>query len=960
MSIHAFVNRHNGPDDAEVNMMLEQIGASSLTQLIDETIPRKIRLSEELNLPDALSEMEYLNELKKLSLKNKVFRSYIGMGYYNTFTPTVIQRNIFENPGWYTAYTPYQAEIAQGRLEALLNYQTMICDLTALPLANASLLDEGTAAAEAMNMVFNLRSKEQIKNGVAAFFVDDKLFPQSKDILITRAEPFGIKLIFGDITTHEFNQDFFGAILQYPDSEGSIQDHSALVASLNQKGIKLVVASDLLSLCLLSPPGEWGADIVVGNSQRFGVPMGYGGPHAAFMACKDEYKREMPGRIIGMSIDAAGNPALRMALQTREQHIKREKATSNICTAQVLLAVMAAMYAVYHGPTGLKYIANKIHRNARSLAAALQSYGYTLKHTLFFDTLYIQAGDKKNAIEKLALEKEINFCYHSNGDLQLSLDESISANDLNEIKEIFAKAAQREFQRTDDLTNGIEKSTLNRNSTYLSHPVFNTHHTETEMLRYLKMLENKDLALNHSMIPLGSCTMKLNATSEMIPLSWDAFSKMHPFAPANQCEGYRQMIEQLEKALAIITGFHSVSLQPNSGAQGEYAGLMVIRAYHAANGDHHRNIALIPSSAHGTNPASAVMAGMKVVVVKCDQNGNIDLEDLKQKCEQHKENLSCLMVTYPSTHGVYEEGIMDITAMVHASGGQVYMDGANMNAQVGLTNPHTIGADVCHLNLHKTFAIPHGGGGPGMGPIGVAEHLAPFLPSHPLVKTGGKQAIPAISAAPWGSASILLISYGYIQMLGKTGLRAATETAILNANYIASKLEAHYPILYKGKQSRVAHEMIIDCRAFKQSAGLEVADLAKRLMDYGFHAPTVSFPVAGTLMIEPTESENKAELDRFCEAMIAIREEIKNIETGVWSRNDNPLINAPHTLAELTADEWTHAYNRQQAAWPCHYLTQNKFWPSVKRVDNAYGDRNLVCSCNDISTYEHSDEVVGA
>ncbi|HNT80935.1 MAG TPA: aminomethyl-transferring glycine dehydrogenase, partial [Bacteroidia bacterium] len=672
MSIHAFVNRHNGPDDAEVNMMLEQIGASSLTQLIDETIPRKIRLSEELNLPDALSEMEYLNELKKLSLKNKVFRSYIGMGYYNTFTPTVIQRNIFENPGWYTAYTPYQAEIAQGRLEALLNYQTMICDLTALPLANASLLDEGTAAAEAMNMVFNLRSKEQIKNGVAAFFVDDKLFPQSKDILITRAEPFGIKLIFGDITTHEFNQDFFGAILQYPDSEGSIQDHSALVASLNQKGIKLVVASDLLSLCLLSPPGEWGADIVVGNSQRFGVPMGYGGPHAAFMACKDEYKREMPGRIIGMSIDAAGNPALRMALQTREQHIKREKATSNICTAQVLLAVMAAMYAVYHGPTGLKYIANKIHRNARSLAAALQSYGYTLKHTLFFDTLYIQAGDKKNAIEKLALEKEINFCYHSNGDLQLSLDESISANDLNEIKEIFAKAAQREFQRTDDLTNGIEKSTLNRNSTYLSHPVFNTHHTETEMLRYLKMLENKDLALNHSMIPLGSCTMKLNATSEMIPLSWDAFSKMHPFAPANQCEGYRQMIEQLEKALAIITGFHSVSLQPNSGAQGEYAGLMVIRAYHAANGDHHRNIALIPSSAHGTNPASAVMAGMKVVVVKCDQNGNIDLEDLKQKCEQHKENLSCLMVTYPSTHGVYEEGIMDITAMVHASGGQVY------------------------------------------------------------------------------------------------------------------------------------------------------------------------------------------------------------------------------------------------------------------------------------------------
>jgi len=688
--------------------------------------------------------------------------------------------------------------------------------------------------------------------------------------------------------------------------------------------------------------------------------MGYGGPHAAFMACKDEYKREMPGRIIGMSIDAAGNPALRMALQTREQHIKREKATSNICTAQVLLAVMAAMYAVYHGPTGLKYIANKIHRNARSLAAALQSYGYTLKHTLFFDTLYIQAGDKKNAIEKLALEKEINFCYHSNGDLQLSLDESISANDLNEIKEIFAKAAQREFQRTDDLTNGIEKSTLNRNSTYLSHPVFNTHHTETEMLRYLKMLENKDLALNHSMIPLGSCTMKLNATSEMIPLSWDAFSKMHPFAPANQCEGYRQMIEQLEKALAIITGFHSVSLQPNSGAQGEYAGLMVIRAYHAANGDHHRNIALIPSSAHGTNPASAVMAGMKVVVVKCDQNGNIDLEDLKQKCEQHKENLSCLMVTYPSTHGVYEEGIMDITAMVHASGGQVYMDGANMNAQVGLTNPHTIGADVCHLNLHKTFAIPHGGGGPGMGPIGVAEHLAPFLPSHPLVKTGGKQAIPAISAAPWGSASILLISYGYIQMLGKTGLRAATETAILNANYIASKLEAHYPILYKGKQSRVAHEMIIDCRAFKQSAGLEVADLAKRLMDYGFHAPTVSFPVAGTLMIEPTESENKAELDRFCEAMIAIREEIKNIETGVWSRNDNPLINAPHTLAELTADEWTHAYNRQQAAWPCHYLTQNKFWPSVKRVDNAYGDRNLVCSCNDISTYEHSDEVVGA
>ena len=869
----------------------------------------------------------------------------------------MVQRNVLENPGWYTAYTPYQAEISQGRLEALLNFQTMIMDLTGMEIANASLLDEATAAAEAMAMLFNNRTRESIDIGANKFFVSGECFPQTIDLLMTRSAPFGIELIIGDFKTAALDSGVFGALLQYPGADGKVHDYAAFVTKAKSNGIAIAVAADVLSLALLTPPGEWGADVVIGSTQRFGVPMGYGGPHAAYFACRDSYKRSMPGRIIGVSVDAAGTPALRMALQTREQHIRRDKATSNICTAQALLAIMAGMYAVYHGPEGLKGIALQVHLSAVALGAELKKLGYAVDEGVYFDTLKISGADNAK-IKKLAEAAQINFRYTDDA-ITISVDQTTDADDLNAIIAVFALAVDKPDGKTvKQVTEAqilAQKPLIKqRSSAILQHPVFNTHHSESEMMRYIKRLENKDLSLTHSMISLGSCTMKLNAASELIPLTWPEFANIHPFVPTEQAAGYQEVIAGLDSALSEITGFAKMSFQPNSGAQGEYAGLLVIQAYHQSRGDTHRNIALIPTSAHGTNPATAAMCGMKIVLVKCDKQGNIDMTDLREKAEQHKDDLACLMVTYPSTHGVYEEGISEITGIVHANGGQVYMDGANMNAQVGLTSPGNIGADVCHLNLHKTFAIPHGGGGPGMGPIGVAKHLAPFLPGHPVIKTGGAQGIHAVSAAPYGSALILLISYGYIKMLGGEGVTETTRIAILNANYIKESLKDHYPTLYSGKNGRCAHEMILACAEFKRDAGVEVGDIAKRLMDYGYHAPTVSFPVADTLMVEPTESESKEELDKFCAAMISIRREIDAIISGKEDREDNVLKNAPHTARVVIADDWQHSYSREQAAFPLKWVRDNKFWPSVGRIDNVRGDKHLICSCPPIESYADS------
>lgn len=958
-----FVDRHNGPDSSERETMLNALGVSSLDQLINETIPANIRLPKPLNLPAANSEFELLNALRSIAAQNVQAKSYIGMGYYDTITPTVILRNIMENPGWYTAYTPYQAEIAQGRLEALLNFQTLIIDLTGMEIANASLLDEGTAAAEAMNLMFAARSRDLVQKNATVMFVSENCFPQTIDILKTRATPLGIELKIGDhreLESGEWDERIFGILVQYPAGDGTIFDYTNLCAKAHDNSALVAVAADLMSLLLLTSPGKMGADMVLGSAQRFGVPLGYGGPHAAFFATKDEYKRLMPGRIIGVSVDSHGNTAYRMALQTREQHIRRDKATSNICTAQVLLAVMASMYAVYHGPKGLRAIAGRIHGLTRLLHLGLDELGISVVTPHYFDTLKIHIANE-NAVREEALRAGLNFRYFGDGHIGISLDETVTRLDIETILGVFARATGHSDVHV-DIYRLQEQVALNfpapfaRDVDYLQHPVFNKHHSETEMLRYMKSLENKDLSLVHSMIPLGSCTMKLNATTEMIPVTWREFGGLHPFAPVDQAKGYEIVFDELRRALCEITGFDAFSLQPNSGAQGEYAGLMVIRDYHISRGDDHRNIVVIPASAHGTNPASAVMAGMKVVVVKTDEQGNIDFADLKAKVEQHSANLSALMVTYPSTHGVFEEQITEICALIHEHGGRVYMDGANMNAQVGLTSPRTIGADVCHLNLHKTFCIPHGGGGPGMGPIGVVADLAPFLPGHAVVHLEGRDH-SAISAAPWGSASILLISWAYIRMMGGEGLTEATKLAILNANYIKARLEKHFPILYKGKNGHVAHEMIVDMRRYKQSAGIEVEDIAKRLMDYGFHAPTVSFPVAGTLMIEPTESENLEELDRFCDALIAIGEEIAAIENNTADRADNVLKNAPHTAMTVMADEWKHPYTREQAAYPVPYLRHMKFWPSVGRVNNTYGDRTLICTCPSPEEYMEGNEL---
>jgi len=946
MKTDAFALRHIGPRENDIQQMLKTIGVESIEQLIYETLPDDIRLKEPLDLDPAMTEYEYSNHIQQLGNKNKMFQSYIGLGYNQAIVPAVIQRNIFENPGWYTAYTPYQAEIAQGRLEAILNFQTMVIELTGMEIANASLLDEGTAAAEAMALLFDVRSRNQKKNNINKFFVSEEILPQTLSVLETRSAPIGIELVIGNHETFDFSTEFFGAILQYPGKFGQVHDYTNFIANAKNNEIKVAVAADILSLAKLTPPGEMGAAVVVGTTQRFGIPLGYGGPHAAYFATKDEYKRSMPGRIIGVTIDTDGNRALRMALGTREQHIKREKATSNICTAQVLLAVMAGMYVVYHGPKGLRYIANKIHSLAATLSNELKKLGFEQTNSAFFDTIVVKADAKK--VKTIAEQNEINFYYIDENTVSISLNETTSIADLNKIISVFASANNTQATAIETLTETNHfPANLERTSTFLEHDIFNKHHSETDLMRYIKKLERKDLSLNHSMISLGSCTMKLNAAAEMLPLSNANWNNIHPFAPLDQVQGYQEMLSKLEQQLNVITGFAGTTLQPNSGAQGEYAGLMVIRAYHQSRGDHHRNVALIPSSAHGTNPASAAMAGMKIIVTKTLENGNIDVEDLRQKAIEHKDDLSCLMVTYPSTHGVFESAIQEITKIIHDNGGQVYMDGANMNAQVGLTNPATIGADVCHLNLHKTFAIPHGGGGPGVGPICVAKHLVPFLPTNPVVSTGGNTAISAISAAPWGSALVCLISYGYISMLGAEGLKSSTEHAILNANYIKEKLNGHYDTLYSGEMGRAAHEMILECRPFKQK-GIEVTDIAKRLMDYGFHAPTVSFPVAGTLMIEPTESENLEELDRFCDAMISIREEI---EASTLEDKNNVLKNAPHTLGMLTANVWNFPYTREQAAFPLDYIAENKFWPTVRRADDAYGDRNLVCSCAPIEAY---------
>lgn len=925
--------------------MLQAIGVSDLDQLISEVIPSGIRLKKPLAVADGISEFEYLRELEKIAAKNKIFTSCMGLGYYGTIVPPVIQRNILENPGWYTAYTPYQAEISQGRLEALLNFQTMVMDLTAMPMANASLLDEATAGAEAMTMLFANRKKDAVTRGANKFFVSEKCFPQTIDVLRTRSAPLNISIVTGDHHSFEFTGDFFGAMLQYPDIDGEITELKKFTDDAHTAGCGVAVATDLLALAMITPPGEWGADVVFGNSQRFGVPMGYGGPHAAFFATREEFKRLLPGRIIGVSVDSNGKHALRMALQTREQHIKRDKATSNICTAQALLAIMAGMYAVYHGPSGIRAIADEVHANACALATAMEKTGFIRINKNFFDTVSFQVPSGKNidGIKKLAEAAAINFRYGKNS-IHISLDQTIQDADMEKILSVFGVNEIVAAKSPND-------KSIQRSGKILSHPVFNSYHSETEMMRYIKKLENKDLSLVHSMISLGSCTMKLNAAAELMPISWPAFANLHPFAPLEQAAGYKQVIDELNVALSEVTGFAAMSFQPNSGAQGEYAGLMVIRAYHASMGNSHRNLALIPSSAHGTNPASAALAGMEIIVVKCDEKGNIDVNDLREKAELNKEKLSCLMVTYPSTHGVYEESITEITSIIHQFGGQVYMDGANMNAQVGLTSPGNIGADVCHLNLHKTFAIPHGGGGPGVGPIGVAKHLVPFLPSHPLIKAGGEKGITAVSAAPFGSSLILLISYGYVKMLGGNGMTESTKAAILNANYIKEKLKGNFSTLYTNKNGRVAHEMILECSEFKRTAKVEVGDIAKRLMDYGFHAPTVSFPVHDTLMVEPTESESRAELDRFCHALIHIRKEITEIADGISDVNDNVLKNAPHTSEQTTSDNWKHSYSREKAAYPLSWVRETKFWPSVGRVDNAHGDRNLICSCLPIESY---------
>lgn len=949
-----FESRHIAPSPADLPAMLSTINVSSIEELMDKTVPSQIRLDKSLELPPALSEAEYLEKMARVASLNKVFKSYIGQGYYDVIVPKVILRNVFENPGWYTQYTPYQAEIAQGRLQALLNFQTMVIDLTGMEIANASLLDEGTAAAEAMAMQFNIR-----KNKTAnVFLVSENIFPQTLSVLKTRAQSFGIELKIGNHQEFQLTENVFGAIVQYPAANGAVYDYKALAEALHGQQATLSVVADLMSLTLLTAPGEWGADVVVGNTQRFGVPMGFGGPHAAYFATKDQYKRNIPGRIIGVSIDASGNYALRMALQTREQHIRRDKASSNICTAQALLAIMAGFYAVYHGPKGLRNIAGKIHGLTVVLSRALQSLGYTVENKEFFDTLTVQVGDLAEAIHAVALDQEVNLFYQKER-ISISLDETTTVEDVQQLIKIFAKIKGKNSNDIDfdAFESNLESSipdTLQRTSSYLTHPIFNSHHSESEMLRYIKELESKDLSLCNSMIPLGSCTMKLNATTEMIPVTWAAFGNLHPFAPADQTGGYRQLINELDVYLSEITGFAKMSFQPNSGAQGEYTGLLVIQAYHADRGETQRNVVLIPASAHGTNPASAAMAGMKIIIVKCDDKGNIDVEDLREKAIKYKDELSCLMVTYPSTHGVFEESIIEMCEIIHENGGQVYMDGANMNAQVGLTNPAFVGADVCHLNLHKTFCIPHGGGGPGMGPIGVAEHLVPFLPGHAVVDINNEKSISSVSSAPWGSASILGISHAYISMMGAEGLTNATRYAILNANYIKSRLENDYPILYAGTNGTCAHEMIVDCRGFK-SLGIEVTDIAKRLMDYGFHAPTVSFPVAGTLMIEPTESEPKAELDRFCDALIAIRKEIAAIENGEADKENNVLKNAPHTAKAITSDQWNRPYSREQAAFPLPFVSERKFWPSVERVNDSHGDRSLICACPPIEAYEHSE-----
>ena len=945
MKTDVFALRHIGIQEEEQSQMLKTVGVENLDQLILETIPADIRLKKALDLAPAMSEHEYLSHIEILSQKNKVFKTYIGQGYHQSITPSVIKRNILENPGWYTAYTPYQAEIAQGRLEALINFQTMVCELTGMDLANASLLDESTAAAEAMTMLYDVRTRDQKKQEAMSFFVSEDILPQTLSLLETRATPLGIQLEVGPIDAFAFEPHFYGAIVQYPGKNGAIGAVDQFMEKAKATEIKVAFAADILSLTMLTAPGELGADVVVGTTQRFGIPLGYGGPHAAFFATREDYKRSIPGRIIGLTKDTDGLPAYRMALQTREQHIKRDKATSNICTAQVLLAVMAGMYAVYHGPQGLLYIAHGVHHKTVAVSKALESLGYTQHNENYFDTLLVSAPAKE--IKALAEAQKVNFQYVGADQVGISINEATSVADAQEIVAIFA-AAKGQTPPTISLGNETKvPQHLARKTAFLSQKVFNTYHSETALMRYIKQLERKDLALNHSMISLGSCTMKLNAASEMLPLSWAQWGSIHPFVPVEQAAGYHEVLQQLELQLNEITGFAGTSLQPNSGAQGEYAGLMTIRAYHASRGESHRNICLIPASAHGTNPASAVMAGMKVVVTKTDEKGNIDVEDLREKTIAHSSELAALMVTYPSTHGVFESSIREITGLIHEHGGQVYMDGANMNAQVGLTNPATIGADVCHLNLHKTFAIPHGGGGPGVGPICVAPQLVPFLPTNPVIATGGDQATTAISAAPWGSALACLISYGYIKMLGEAGLTNATKIAILNANYIKARLNGSFEVLYTGEQGRAAHEMIIDCRPFKDH-GIEVTDIAKRLMDFGFHAPTVSFPVAGTMMIEPTESEDLPELDRFCDAMIAIR---KEIDAAHIDTPNNPLKNAPHTQAMLTADQWDFPYSRQQAAFPLPYVSDNKFWPTVRRVDDAYGDRNLICTCTPLEAY---------
>ncbi|WP_258102862.1 aminomethyl-transferring glycine dehydrogenase [Marinoscillum sp. MHG1-6] len=943
----SFQSRHNSPSATEISDMLHAVGVSSLDELIDQTVPGPIRLTSPLKLAPVKNEYEYLLDLRKTAGRNKIYKSFMGQGYYGTIVPAVIKRNILENPGWYTAYTPYQAEIAQGRLEALINFQTMVIDLTGMEIANASLLDEGTAAAEAATMLHSTRKREKKEANV--FVADERIFPQTLAVLKTRLTSLGIGLRVENIDETDLtDSSIYGILFQYPDNDGAVIDRSELVASAKENSIGVAVASDLLSLCLLTPPGEWGADVVVGTAQRFGVPMGFGGPHAAFFATKEDFKRAIPGRIIGVSKDTEGNVAYRMALQTREQHIKRERATSNICTSQVLLAVMSSMYAVYHGPAGLKAIANRVHGLANTTAASLKTLGLENVNTHYFDTLKIKMSDaQRQSLKKVSDQNELNFRYFEDGHVGISFDETHMPQDAQLVVDTFAEALGESSSAISIEVEIDIPGALSRSSVFLDHDVFKVFHSEHELLRYMKRLENKDLSLVHSMISLGSCTMKLNATTEMIPVTWPEFGGLHPFTPKDQTEGYRQLISELTCWLKEITGFADISFQPNSGAQGEYAGLMAIKEYHEANGDLDRNVALIPSSAHGTNPASAVMAGMKVVIVKCDDLGNIDIADLKAKAEQYSETLSSLMVTYPSTHGVFEEGIKEICQIIHDNGGQVYMDGANMNAQVGLTSPAMIGADVCHLNLHKTFCIPHGGGGPGMGPIGVAEHLVPFLPGNGTI---------SVSSAPLSSASILPISHAYIAMMGAEGLTEATKIAILNANYIAKRLSAHYPVLYSNHNGRNAHELIIDCRDFKRF-GIEVEDIAKRLMDYGYHAPTVSFPVAGTLMIEPTESESKHELDRFCDVMIAIRSEIEQIKEGTADADDNVLNNAPHTYRVVMGDHWSHRYSREQAAFPMEYLKTQKFWPSVSRIDSAFGDRNLVCSCLPVEAFAEPETV---